>query len=86
MSYRFLNSPAKDLRAINNMMRMGGGSAEKKVSKRILQDDAETENSPNAKRLCSDSAPLQKKVRDLISDRQGVEEHDGLENGDAGME
>lgn len=42
MSYSFLRSPAKDLKSINQMMRSNNNninlSAEKKVSKRILQD------------------------------------------------
>lgn len=64
LSYSFSRSPAKDLRAINNLVKLG----EKKVGKRNLQDDLELENS--AKRLCQD--PTLRKIQNVITDRQGT--------------
>lgn len=70
MSYSFLRSPAKELRAINQMMR---NTTEKKpVSKRILQDDTnESENSP-AKRPAADPALIRSKIQNIFTERQGT--------------
>ncbi|CAG2100686.1 unnamed protein product [Medioppia subpectinata] len=75
LSYRFQSSPAKDLRAINNMMR--SGSPSQRVSKRILQDDIESENSPT-KRQCTEK--IDRKIRDIVSERQSIESNGALNN------
>ncbi|KAL5021351.1 hypothetical protein ScPMuIL_000506 [Solemya velum] len=68
MLYSFQRSPAKNLHAINNMIKMG----ERKsiVSKRLLEVDADDEEvgSP-IKRVCQVSA-FSKKLQDLSSQRQ----------------
>lgn len=70
MSYRFLSSPAKDLHAINSMMR--GGSLtpnSRKVSKRILlQDDGECENSPTKR--CATENVMNRRIVDVVNERQ----------------
>lgn len=58
----------QDFRAINNYVRIG----EKKVGKRILQDDSDNENP--TKRLCEDLTL--RKIQNVITERQG-----GNENG-----
>lgn len=63
MTYSFNRSPSEDLRAINNMVRMG----EKKVGKRILQDDTEMECP--TKRDCSNLR--MQKIQNVITERQG---------------
>ncbi len=81
MSYRFQSSPAKDLRAINNMMR--SGSSSRRVSKRIFQDDTESENSPT-KRQCTDT--MNRKIRDIVSERQIIESNGALSNGNGSVD
>ncbi|GAB6030492.1 Retinoblastoma-like protein 1, variant 2 [Chamberlinius hualienensis] len=66
LSYSFSKSPAKDLRAINNMVRSGG---EHKIGKRILQDDGDSDN-PVAKRSCLDSTF--RKIQSVITERQST--------------
>lgn len=92
--YSFLRSPAKDLRAINHMMKMSGTGIEKKpVSKRILQDDTnESENSP-AKRANTDPALFRSKIQNIFTERQGSVVSDdsssnfvGSGNGDSGAD
>ncbi|KAF8781812.1 Retinoblastoma-like protein 1 like protein [Argiope bruennichi] len=63
LSCCFNKSPAKDLRAINNFVKLG----DKKVVKRLLQDDNDNENPP--KRLCEDLTL--RKIQDVITERQG---------------
>lgn len=63
-SYSFSSSPAKDLRDINKMLRQD----ERKVGKRILQDDNDTD-SPS-KRLCPDLTL--RKIQNVITERQGA--------------
>ncbi|GIY26106.1 retinoblastoma-like protein 1 [Caerostris extrusa] len=63
LSCCFNKSPAKDLRAINNFLKLG----DKKVVKRLLQDDNDNENPP--KRLCEDLTL--RKIQDVITERQG---------------
>lgn len=71
LSYSFLRSPAKELRAINLMVNRNGAEKRPVVSKRILQDDLnESENSP-AKRVCSDPALIRSKIQNIFSERQG---------------
>lgn len=66
LSYSLGRSPAKDLRAINNMVRMG----EKKVGKRILEDlQDEGENESPSKKVCDDLA--QRKIQNVMTERQG---------------
>lgn len=66
LSYSFLRSPAKDLRAINSMMKMSSTNG-KKVSKRICLDENEAENSPT-KRLCPEK--LVRLQQNIYSERQ----------------
>jgi len=79
LSYHFLRSPAKDLRAINSMMRQNASGNEKKVIKRILQDDSSSENSTNHKQGYGHL------TRTLCNERQNydVDEDD---NGDVDMD
>ncbi|XP_074598493.1 retinoblastoma-like protein 1 isoform X2 [Brevipalpus obovatus] len=79
LSYHFLRSPAKDLRAINSMMRQNAPGSEKKVIKRILQDDSTSENANNHKQGYGHL------TRTLCNERQNydVDEDD---NGDVEME
>jgi hypothetical protein len=92
MVYNFLRSPAKELRAINQMMRrsdVGNGAEKKPVSKRILQDDTnEAENAP-AKRICTNPALFRSKIESICNERQGsvIDEDDSVRrigNGDVG--
>ncbi|GFX93763.1 retinoblastoma-like protein 1 [Trichonephila clavipes] len=70
LSCCFNKSPAKDLRAINNFVKLG----DKKVVKRLLQDDNDSENPP--KRLCEDLTL--RKIQDVITERQGGNNSNGL--------
>ena len=84
LSYHFLRSPAKDLRAINSMMRQNASGSEKKVIKRLLQDEyLDNENSPK-RRLCAEPV-LRSKIQNIYSERQEVEV-EGEDNGDVDIE
>ncbi|PSN32145.1 hypothetical protein C0J52_22608 [Blattella germanica] len=63
LSYCFSRSPAKDLRAINNMIQIDS----KKVGKRLLADDAPDGDASPAKQ----PAPVAKRLQNLIGDRLG---------------
>lgn len=52
----------QDFRAINNFVKIG----EKKVGKRLLQDDSDNENPP--KRLCEDLTL--RKIQNVMTERQ----------------
>jgi retinoblastoma-like protein 2 len=73
--YCFNKSPAKDLRAINNMLRMGERSKGALIAgKRLLQEAAEGQ-SP-AKKLCISldnnpiGNPLNNRIQEMLQDRQ----------------
>lgn len=68
LSCCFNKSPAKDFRAINNFVKR-----EKKVGKRILQEDSDNENPP--KHLCEELT-LQK-IQSIITDREGKDGSNG---------
>lgn len=80
MSYILLRSPAKDLRAINQMMQRNTGE-KKPMIKRILQDDMnESENSP-AKRAHTDPVLIRSKmIENICADRQGTTSEDSSSN------
>jgi len=63
LSYSFSRSPAKDLAAINEMMRNQGS---RKIGKRLLQDEEEN----TSKRIMLDDSQRQK-VQLLLGDREG---------------
>ena len=74
MSYSFLRSPAKELKAINQMMKMNNNnmSAEKRgVSKRIFQDEPDTvDGLPVVKRLATGSQNvIGSKIQNIFSER-----------------
>lgn len=65
MSFSVGRSPAKELQAINRRMK---GSERKGVSKRIFQDDNESDQ--NAKRLCMTEPPVMRsKIQNIFSER-----------------
>lgn len=85
MSYHFLRSPAKDLKAINSMMKLNSSSGnEKKVIKRILQDDTNETNS-DTRRHGAEKPVLRSMIDNIYTERQ--EDGDDTEdNGDVDME
>ena len=64
ISYSFMRSPAKDLMAINQMMKRN--TEKKAVSKRIFQDDGDCESS---KKLCTDQPLIRSKIQNIFSER-----------------
>ncbi|RWS25254.1 Retinoblastoma-like protein 1 [Leptotrombidium deliense] len=68
MSYCFLRSPAKDLKAINTMLRSSG---DKRGCKRILEDEmGDGDFSPIRKRTFQENNFLSSKIQDIYSERQ----------------
>ncbi|XP_067002390.2 retinoblastoma-like protein 1 [Anabrus simplex] len=65
LSYCFSRSPAKDLRAINNMIQIDA----KKIGKRLLVDDIPDSDSPPAKQPTT--PVVARKIQDIIGDRMG---------------
>ncbi|RWS02001.1 Retinoblastoma-like protein 1 [Dinothrombium tinctorium] len=70
MSYCFLRSPAKDLKAINEMLKRNNGTEKQAGCKRILTDEGDGEYSPICKRINSEK--FLTKIQDIYSERQGV--------------
>ena len=64
ISYSFMRSPAKDLLVINQMMKRS--SEKKTVSKRIFQDEGDSESS---KKLCTDPPLIRSKIQNIFSER-----------------
>lgn len=64
ISYSFMRSPAKDLLAINQMMRRN--TEKKAVSKRIFQDDGDSESS---KKMCTEPPLIRAKIQNICSER-----------------
>ncbi|XP_061162475.1 retinoblastoma-like protein 1 isoform X1 [Saccostrea echinata] len=70
LSYSFQKSPAKDLRAINNMIKMKDFREGKKIlGKRQLDVHMEEEDGPQTKQLCTGFSFL-KRLQNVSSDRQ----------------
>ncbi|XP_034237107.1 retinoblastoma-like protein 1 isoform X1 [Thrips palmi] len=65
LDYKFSRSPARDLRAINNMIQVDGS---RKVCKRLLADDT-SEDAPTAKVPANDA--VARKLHSIIGDRMG---------------
>lgn len=72
LSYTFSRSPAKDLAAINEMMRSQGS---RKVGKRLLQDEEEVTTN---KRVMLDDmeVPNTRKIQLVLNDREAATEDD----------
>lgn len=64
ISYSFMRSPAKDLQAINMMMKRN--TEKKTVSKRIFQDDGDSESS---KKMCTEPPLIRSKIQNIFSER-----------------
>lgn len=70
LSYSFQKSPAKDLRAINNMIKMKDFREGKKLlGKRQLDVHMEEEDGPQTKQLCTGFSFL-KRLQNVSSERQ----------------
>lgn len=66
-SYSILRSPAKDLKTINQMMRLNGVER-KGVSKRIFQDDSDAPE--HVKKVCTDPPVFRSKVQAVFSEQR----------------
>lgn len=79
MQYHFLRSPAKDLRAINSMMRQNASGSEKRVIRKILQDDNASSGNSTTRR--QNYVP---RTISVINDIRNERQNDGVDEDDDG--
>lgn len=74
---------------------MRNGNSSKKVSKRLLQDDCESENSPKKNCLDPEIMHVDRRIRDVVSERHAksmesnnnfAESLENSSNGESSME
>ena len=77
MLYCFNRSPAKDMRAINNMIRLGDRKLQGKKKLDLLEEEEET-GASLAKRFCQEQSPvIVKRLGEVQSDHM-MEEATGM--------